>query len=114
MTSGLAVQGIVEIPLAAAAAADSEGFALRPELGPECEAAQGRRRAVYGHVFGVLRALTTGSGNPGAQAAIAAGVLGLRNNVACCSPSASHQRAGQAVEHGACKQERLLYMWLQV
>jgi hypothetical protein len=71
------VQGIVEIPLAAAAAADSEGSALRPELGPECEAAQERRGAAYGHVFGVLRALSSGSGNPGAQAAIAAGVCDL-------------------------------------
>lgn len=73
---GHAVQGIVEIPLAAAAAADSEGFALRPELGPECEAAQERRKAAYNHIFGVLRMLATGSGNPGAQAAIAAGMLG--------------------------------------
>lgn len=53
----LALQGIVTVPLAAAAAQDPEGLALRPEVGSGCELARQQRREAYGHILGALRAL---------------------------------------------------------
>ncbi|KXZ56936.1 UNI3 protein [Gonium pectorale] len=68
--------GIVTVPLAAAAARDPEGLALRPEAGPACELARQRRREAYSHVFGALRAVMTGEGAVGAGAGGAAAAAG--------------------------------------
>lgn len=67
------VQGMVEVPLAAASALDPSNAAQRPD-DPDCDAARGRRREAYRHVLDALRLLSSGSGNPGAAAAAAAGV----------------------------------------
>ena len=50
-------QGLVEIPLRAAAASDPEGYATRPESGPECERARQRRSQCYAPVIAALAAL---------------------------------------------------------
>ena len=51
------LQGIVEVPLRAAAAADPVGYAQRPEVGPLCEEARMRRRAAYHHILATLHML---------------------------------------------------------
>jgi len=61
-------EGIVDVPLRAAAAADPIGAALRPEAGAAHEEAKQRRRAAYQHIFSTLRMLVSGEGNPGAAA----------------------------------------------
>jgi hypothetical protein len=53
------MQGIVEVPLKAAAAADPMGAAMRPEAGAAQEEAQQRRRAAYQHIFSTLRMLVS-------------------------------------------------------
>lgn len=58
------------VPLAAAAARDPEGLALRPELGAACELARQRRREAYQHVLAALKAVLSPDGGGGA------GVLG--------------------------------------
>lgn len=70
------VQGIVEVPLRAAAAIDPMGAALRPEAGPQQEEAQLRRRGAYNHVFATLRQLAVGAGNTAAAAGAAGGAGG--------------------------------------
>eukprot|EP00198_Chlamydomonas_reinhardtii_P005145 XP_001694481.1 nuclear pore protein [Chlamydomonas reinhardtii] len=55
-------EGIVTVPLAAAAARDPEGLALRPELGAACELARQRRREAYQHVLAALKAACLSSG----------------------------------------------------
>ncbi|GFR52521.1 hypothetical protein Agub_g15094, partial [Astrephomene gubernaculifera] len=65
-------EGIVTVPLAAAAARDPEGLALRPEMGPACEMARQRRREAYGHIFAALRAVLGGGGEGGAGGSAAA------------------------------------------
>lgn len=47
------LQGIVDIPLAAAAAHDPSQLALRPELGADCDRARQRRSACYAHILQV-------------------------------------------------------------
>ncbi|KAF5829261.1 Non-repetitive/WGA-negative nucleoporin C-terminal-domain-containing protein [Dunaliella salina] len=61
-------EGIVDVPLRAAAAADPIGAALRPEAAGAHEEAKQRRRAAYQHIFSTLRMLVSGEGNPGAAA----------------------------------------------
>ena len=50
-------QGIVEVPLKAASAADPVGAAMRANAGPAHEEAKHRRRAAYQHIFSTLRML---------------------------------------------------------
>ncbi|MEW5305512.1 MAG: hypothetical protein WDW36_008046 [Sanguina aurantia] len=54
-------EGIVEIPLRAAAASDPEGLALRRDARVECTRARARRESCYSHILGVLTSLTDGS-----------------------------------------------------
>lgn len=54
-------QGIVEIPLRSAAAADPENLAMRPELGVDCERARQRREGFYFHIINTLRGLVNPS-----------------------------------------------------
>ena len=69
------MQGVVELPLRAAAAADPDCLALRPELGPDCDRARARRAACYAPVIAALAQLT-GSASAAAAAPAAAAPSG--------------------------------------
>jgi len=66
-------EGIVEIPLCAAAAADPDNLAQRPELGPDCERARQRREGCYIHIISTLKALINPAAAEGPLAAAVAG-----------------------------------------
>jgi hypothetical protein len=106
------LQGIVDVPLAAAAALDPTSAAARPS-DSGCEAARAARRQAYRHVLEALRQLSVASGgggsagsggNPGAAAALVAGVP--PEQAAAPLPAAEREAArsallGAALEAGS-------------
>ncbi|KAJ9533495.1 hypothetical protein QJQ45_026554, partial [Haematococcus lacustris] len=113
-----AYQHIPDVPLAAGAAVDPEGAALRPELGPSCERAQTARQAAYACVFSTLRVLASGASNPATPAALAAGVkeadakkpMTARERAAASQAVLSSALASSDVFFHACLYSQLIDM----